>query len=57
MLRPCVAHDLAEQLEFLAKEGEVDQASAVFRELKEELDRALPEIAAFVNGELNPKNS
>ena len=57
MLRPCGAHDLAERLEFSAKEGNATAAASTFEELKEELDLALPEISAFVQGELELKNS
>jgi signal transduction histidine kinase/DNA-binding response OmpR family regulator len=52
MLRPCEAHDLAERLEFLAKDEVLDQLPAAYEALKAELDRALPEINAFVKGEM-----
>ncbi len=57
MFRPCQTHELAERLELLAKEGDFEQASPAFAELKDELDRVLPEIARFVKGERNLKNS
>lgn len=52
MLRPCEAHDLAERLEFLAKDEIVSQLPAACEALKAELDRVLPEINAFVKGEM-----
>jgi HPt (histidine-containing phosphotransfer) domain-containing protein len=52
MLRPCEAHDLAERLEFLAKDEVLDQLPAACEDLKTELHRVLPEIAAFVKGEM-----
>jgi CheY-like chemotaxis protein/HPt (histidine-containing phosphotransfer) domain-containing protein len=57
MLCPCEAHDLAERLEFLAKDGNLDEAMPAFEALKTELGRAMPEIAAFVKGELKMENS
>ena len=48
---------LAEQLERLAKDDNLQEAPAALEELKAELDRVLPEIAAFVKGDLTVENS
>ncbi len=47
----------AEHLEQLAKEENLDQAPAALETLKAEWDRLLPEVTAFVNGELILENS